>query len=594
MRSIRYKILLTFLITSSLFIIAMGGFNVFSLISLNKKETSNIQKLLYDNYDQMIQNEVQTATNVLNTYYTYYEQGILSTKEAQDAAKKVVKDLKYDSEGYFWIDDVQGVLIAHPILEVQEGTNRLDIKDPNGVELIKEIISAAVDNKNSGYTDYMWVKPQDADTGKSSSKRAYSQLFQPWHWIVSTGNYTDNIDNVVSLKEVELNNNLKENIIATIMFVIAALLVITFVSIRLSKKISSPIIKLVKAFEEDENGQIHLQEIKLSSNDEIGLLANTLNKFSIQIKNFINGVIIEADNVATTSKVQDADTSSLNLEIQGISSTTEMMSANMEETAATCEEMSATSIEIVSSVEMIANKAEEAVKAVREISIRSGVLNTDFKSSVNSGNKIIDQTKDKLEAAIEESKSIMQINKLADAILQITQQTNLLALNASIEAARAGEAGAGFAVVASEIGKLAEGSKDTANQIQTIIKTVINSVDNLSQNASELLQYIEKNVKSDYNKMLLASDEYDNDAKQVEVLVSDFSSTSKVLHSSMQNMMIAIEEITLATNDGAVGTNNIAQSVMTVNDKSSQLLINANRVKDYSQNLINLVSKFKL
>ena len=594
MRSIRYKILLTFLITSSLFIIMMGAFNVFSLIQLNKKETINIQKLLYDDYDQMIKSEVQTATNVLNSYYTYSQQGIISTKEAQDTAKKVIKDLKYGTEGYFWIDDVHGVLIAHPILTAQEGTNRIDIKDPNGIELIKEIISAAVSNKNNGYTDFMWMKPTDADTGKLSPKRAYSQSFQQWDWIVSTGNYTDNIDQVVSQKKVDLDNNLKENIIATLLFMVAALLIIGFVSIRLSKKISSPIIKLVKAFEEDENGQIHLQEIKLTSRDEIGLLASTLNKFSMQIKNFVNGVIIEADNVATASKVQDTDTSSLNFEIQGISSTTEVMSASMEETASTCEEMSATSIEIVNSVEMIANKAEEAVISVREISIRSGILNTDFKSSVNSGNKIIDQTKAKLEAAIEDSKSIMEINQLADAILQITQQTNLLALNASIEAARAGEAGAGFAVVATEIGKLAEGSKDTANQIQNIIKTVIDSVDNLSKNASELLQYIENNVKSDYNKMLLASDEYEGDAKQVEVLVSDFSSTSKMLYSSMQNMMIAIEEITSATNDGAVGTNHIAQSVMTVNDKSSQLLLNANKVKDYSNNLINLVSKFKL
>ena len=354
-----------------------------------------------------------------------------------------------------------------------------------------------IDNKNSGYTDYMWTKPQDSDTAKLSPKRVYSQLFQSWDWIISTGNYIDCIDTIVIEKRVEFNKNLMNNIIATIMFVAAALLVIGFVAIRLSKKISAPIVKLVKAFEKDENGQIHLQEIKLASNDEIGLLANTLNEFSLQVKNFINGVIIEADHVAASSKIQNKDTLLLNLDIQDISSTTEEIFASMEETASTCEEMSATSLEIVNSVKGIANKAEDTVISVREISTRAGILKIEFNDAVNSGTNIINQTKVKLDDSIEKSKSILQINELADAILQITEQTNLLALNAAIEAARAGEAGAGFAVVATEIRKLAEGSKSTANKIQSIIKTVINSVDNLSDNSSELLQFIETNVKND-------------------------------------------------------------------------------------------------
>ena len=155
MKKIRYKILLTFLITSSLFIILTGGYNIINLIQLDKSEILTLHTTLFDDYDKMIKNEVETATSVLNTYYGLYKEGKLSEKEAQEEAKTAIKDLRYNKDGYFWIDDTNGILVAHPMQPEQEGKNRINIKDPNGVELIKKIISAAKDNKNSGYTDFM-------------------------------------------------------------------------------------------------------------------------------------------------------------------------------------------------------------------------------------------------------------------------------------------------------------------------------------------------------------------------------------------------------------------------------------------------------
>lgn len=152
----------------------------------------------------------------------------------------------------------------------------------------------------------------------------------------------------------------------------------------------------------------------------------------------------------------------------------------------------------------------------------------------------------------------------------------------------------GFAVVADEIRLLAEDSKSTANKITGIIKQVTGSVDNLSTNSSELLDFIGTTVKGDYDMMLNASDEYERDSENLSLLVADFSRTSEELNISISNMIKAINEITSANSEEAEGTSSIAQRSVQVREKANELLIQANKSKKYSENLMNYVSKFKL
>lgn len=593
MKKIKNKILLTFLLTFSIFVIFTNGYNIFQLLQSNKVAITEVNKILYDDYDKMIKSEVETSTYLLTMYYDEYKAGKITENEAKLQAKVAIKKLRYNTDGYFWIDDLKGVLIAHPITPEKEGTNRINIKDPKGFFLIKGVIAAAKDNKNLGYTDFQWEKPKDVGTGKLSPKRAYSKLFVPWNWVVSTGNYVDTIDTLVTAKQVTLNNELKNNIITIGMFSIILLIAVCMLGLSLSKKISEPIVKIMKAFEKDEHGQISIQEITIKSNDEIGLLATTLNEMSSQVRNFIKGVVTESNNVSNSANMVEDDMSVLNKHIQEISEATEQISAGMQETAASTEEMNATATVIVASALTMASKSREASISVTEISKRASTLKSDFKLAVNDGNSILNDVKSKLDIAIEESKSVTQINELADAILQITSQTNLLALNASIEAARAGEAGKGFSVVANEIKTLAQDSSSNVTRIQSIIKIVTNSVSNLSSNSAKLLEFMSTNVKDNYNLMLDASDEYENDAKNLEELVSNFKVTSEELHESIQNIMKAIDEVTASANDGSEGASTISERLMLVTEKSKGLLAQANISNQYSENLINMVSKFK-
>lgn len=332
----------------------------------------------------------------------------------------------------------------------------------------------------------------------------------------------------------------------------------------------------------------------ISRKDEFGVLARSIDIMQNSIKDAVNSVKTEATKVNEVIDKAISSISNLGEQIEDVSATTEEMSAGMEELAASAEEMNATSSEIDRAVESIAAKAQNGVVAAGEISNKANRFNESFAKSQQSARAVLQEVKDKLEKALSDAKAVEQINVLADAILQITNQTNLLALNAAIEAARAGESGRGFAVVADEIRKLAETSSRTAVKIQEITNIVVQSVDNLSASSNNLLNFMVTDVNRDYNTMIDATGEYKKDAEFIAALVTDFSATAIGLSQSMESMVTAINEITASNNEAAEGTQSIAQKTTVIVERSNEVLLQGNSTKDSANNLMEVMSKFKI
>ena len=332
----------------------------------------------------------------------------------------------------------------------------------------------------------------------------------------------------------------------------------------------------------------------LKEKDEFGLIINAESEVRKELVNIIKEV---SNNASTLNKIVDLTNqrmSRLGEEIDGVSATTEELSAGMEETAASVQEMNAASNEIERASENIAENAKEGALEAEKISKTANELNKSFTVSQESAYRIFEEVKISLEEALERSKAAEQISILADSILEITSQTNLLALNAAIEAARAGEAGKGFAVVADEIRKLAENSKNTVTEIQSITQTVLSSVNDLSSSSKSLLDFMNNDVVKDYGMMLQATKQYKKDAEFVNGLVENLSATAEMLLTSIQSTVKALDEVSAATNEGAEGTSNIAQQTSNVVENAGEVIKNVANAKEVSAKLNQMIAKFKL
>ncbi len=165
-----------------------------------------------------------------------------------------------------------------------------------------------------------------------------------------------------------------------------------------------------------------------------------------------------------------------------------------------------------------------------------------------------------LEDAIENSKSVDQVNKLTKDIVTISSTTNLIAVNASIEAMRAGEAGKGFAVVASEIQSLARSCSETAGHIQKVNQIVINAVHNLSKHSQDMADYLSQTILTEFQEFVHSGKQYKKDADYIKEMIDAFHNRTDRLRNSMTEIADSIESITKAMDDSAAGITGVADS----------------------------------
>ena len=191
-------------------------------------------------------------------------------------------------------------------------------------------------------------------------------------------------------------------------------------------------------------------------------------------------------------------------------------------------------------------------------------LEADARTNMERTNLKVNEILNVLNQAIEDSRSVEQVNGLTNDILNISSQTNLLALNASIEAARAGEAGRGFAVVAEQIRQLADSSRETANHIQQINGIVTNAVHNLSDNADNIVSYMKESILPEFAAFVEGGAQYRENATYIESVMNEFTEKTDALKNEVDSIADSISSITHAIEEGAKGVNGAAQSTQTL------------------------------
>ena len=552
-------------------IVALVLCAIISSESMKQLQSKALETLETDeraSYDEQIKQQVDNVISLCQTIYDQYQAGVYTEEEAKKLAADEIRQLRYGDAGYFWVDQYDGtnvVLLGNDT----EGTNRMETKDANGYQMVKEIIRVGQE-ADGGYTDYVF--PKEGET-EPSPKRSYSKAFEPFEWVIGTGNYTDYIDDQVASIEKDFSSYVTGRMTLFIISTLIEGIIVVLLLIMIIISIIRPLKKCISSIGVMEQGDFSqaMGTALLKRRDDFGKLAASLES----MRNEMSGLIGEVKSQATeiTRMVQEINDNiqALDEEIENVSATTEELAAGMEETAASSEEINAMSHEIESAAKSIATRSQDGATEADDIRDRAvGIKKTTTENDERT-KAIHAEINEGLTKALEDIKVVDQIGVLAESIMEITGQTNLLALNASIEAARAGEAGKGFAVVADEIRVLAEQSKAAVVHIQDVTKNVVESVTNLADGAKKLLEFVGTDVVDSFAGFSDMADSYSNDAGSIDALVTDFSASSEQLLASINGVMDAIGEVSKAATEGATGTNDIAEKTGVVVEKAAEI-----------------------
>lgn len=446
--------------------------------------------------------------------------------------------------------------------DLQEIINKLDNSE----------IQAAYETYYSVYNSYsenasktLGTDSNDADSflqSTQSGSNITEQLDEAYSTLYSL--IDDEVNNASTALDSQFTLSDRANIIIFAILIATGIIIILAI-LKIVRPLQSANGQLSKIISDIDSSKGDLtSRININSHDEVGELVDGINLFIEKLQKIMKSIRSQSENILVSSKeIADKINESRN-NTNEVSATMDEIAAAMQEISATVEELSSGSENIFESIIHLTDKINDGNVLTKDIQSRSLNYKTEIENEKTNAVAIINEIKNTLEQSIENSKEAAQIQSLTENILQIASQTNLLSLNASIEAARAGEAGKGFSVVAAQISELAESSRTIAKNIQEISTLVTESVTGLSSDSKKLLEFVNNDVLTDYDKFVAISDNYYNDAVNVNNILEEFTNGTSALKTTMSEMNHGINDISTTIEESANGTNDISSRIRNI------------------------------
>ncbi|MCM1990706.1 methyl-accepting chemotaxis protein [Oceanirhabdus seepicola] len=539
--------------------VLIGGYGTFRSKVDSDKNIQVLENVLLQDYDQSIKNEVQTIISIIEASYKKYENGEISFEEAKELAAHMARNAGYGEEGYFWIDDSKGRNVVHAANKDAEGKNRLELQDVNGKYIIREIIQNGMKG-DGGYTDYWYPKKGQTEALR---KRAYSSYFEPFDWIVGTGNYVDDIEMIVTNNRKIAEDNFRDSVKVVVIFIGIAIMVSLVLAIFSGKKISKPILFITdlvdKTSKLDLKSDDQFNEI-LKYKDETGIIGKAVMNLRGELRDIIGEIQKNSNFVKENTESLLISVNETVASIDAVAKTSEEMAkgavSQADDSQRSAEELAHLEMEInnaIQNAELLKNYSNKTI-----VANESGIEAIDaLGSSLEKNNEASSQTAYNIMQLAERSKSI---DEIVNTIQTIAEQTNLLALNAAIEAARAGESGRGFAVVADEIRKLSEQTAHSTEEIKNMISQIQNEISVSKENMDKgnvLLKNSNESMKDAYTAFKTIEQSINSMTNQTEKLIISMDKVD----SGKNSVVNSIQGIAAVTEESAAATEEVSSSM---------------------------------